>query len=109
MLCQISRGPVIFLVGGGGCCPQEELLRQSGICQGDPLSPIFFSLITSLIVFVLRQHGLEIWLYSDDALLCLACPWEELDARLHAVLHDFLEFGDFTGLRLNLGKTKALV
>ena len=57
VLCQILRGPVLFLVGGD-VVREERLLPSSGIRQGDPLSPIFFSLLTSLIVLVLRRHGL---------------------------------------------------
>ena len=77
VLCQILRWPVLFVVGGD-VVREEQLLPSSGIRQGDPLSPIFFSLLTSLIVFVLRHHGLEVWLYSDDALLRIFCLWTVL-------------------------------
>ena len=55
VLTQILQEPVLFLVGGG-VVREEELRPSSGIRQGDPLSPIIFSLVTSLIIYVLRLY-----------------------------------------------------
>ena len=50
--CQVLRGAVHFLVGGD--VERSQVLNPaSGIRQGDPLSPILLSLVTSLIVYVL--------------------------------------------------------
>ena len=108
VLCQILSGPVLFLVGGA-VVREEQSLPSSSIRQGDPLSPIFFSLLTSVIVFVLRRHGFEVWLYSDDAMLRISCSWTILTQTVQSVLDDFSEFGAFTGLCLNLHKTKVLL
>ena len=108
VLCQILSGPVLFLVGGD-VVREEQLLPWSCIRQGDPLSPIFFSLLMSPVVFVLRRHGLEVWLYSDDALPRILCLWMVLAQTVQSVLDNFSEVGAFTSLRLNLRKTKALL
>ena len=56
---------MLFLVGGDD--PREEELRPtSGIRQGDPHSPILFSLATSLIIYVLSPHNAAVWLSFDD-------------------------------------------
>ena len=108
VLCQILLGHVLFLVGGD-VAREEQPLPSSGIRQGDPLSPIFFPLLTSHIVFVLRRHGLEVWLCSHDALVRISCLWTVLTQTVQSVLDDFTEFGAVTCLRLNLHKMKALL
>ena len=108
MLLQIVRGPVLFLVMGDEV--QEEVLHPaSGIRQGDPLPLILFSLLTSLICFVLRPYGAVIWLYSDDALIRLVRPEDSLEGDLQRLLEEFTSFGDYSGPRLNLDKTRVLL
>ena len=85
---------------------EEQPSPPRGYAKGAPFSPIFFSPLTSLIVFVLRRHGVDVWLYSDDALLCLARSWDELEGKLCALLDDLPEFGDFTGFRPRGGGCK---
>ena len=62
VLLQILRGRVLFLVLWG-VVREESLSRASGVHHGDPLSPILFSLLTSIICFVLRPYGVCVWLY----------------------------------------------
>ena len=69
VLTKILQGPVLFLVGGD-VVRDEELRPAFGIPQGDPLFPILFSLVMSM----LRPHDATFWLYSDDALLRFSCP-----------------------------------
>ena len=99
--CQILCGPVPFLVGGDAV-GEEELHPQSGIRQGDPLSPILFSLITSPVIYMMASLGATLWLYSEYALRCFPCASDEAEDRLHAVRAIFDEFGGYTCLRLNL-------
>ena len=47
--------------------------------------------------------------YSDDALLRFLCALDEAEDRLHAVRAIFDEFGEYTGLLLNLTRTKVLM
>ena len=53
--------------------------------------------------------GAIIWLYSDDALPRFPCASDKAEDRLHAVRAVFDEFGEYTGLSLNLFKTKILM
>ena len=108
VLLQILRGPFLFLVMGG-VVREHSLTPASGMRQGDPLSPILFSLLTSVICFILRPYGVDVWLYSDDALVRLCRPSAGLEADLQSLLAEFAAFGEYTGLCLNLEKTRLLV
>ena len=93
----------------GGVVREHSLTRASGIRQGDQLSPIMFSLLTSVICFILRPYGAGIWLYSDDALIRLLRPGAVLETDLQSLLAEFEAFGEYTGLCLNLEKTRLLL
>ena len=108
VLLQILRRPVLFLVMGG-VVREHSLTPASGIRQGDPLSPILFSLLTSVICFILRPYGVDVWLYSDDAQVRLCRPGVGLEADLQSLLAEFAAFGEYTGLCLNLEKTRLLL
>ena len=108
VLLQILRGPVLFLLMGG-VVREHSLTPASGIRQGDPLSPILFSLLTSVICSILRPYGVDVWLYSDDALVRMCRPGAGLEADLQSLLAEFAVFGEYTGLCLNLEKTRLLL
>ena len=108
LLLQILRGPVLFLVMGG-IVREHSLTPASGIRQGDPLSPMLFSLLTSVICFIPRHYGVDISLYSDDTLVQLLWPGTFLEANLQSLLAEFATFGEYTALCLNLEKTCLLL
>ena len=66
----------------GGVVREHYLTPVSGIRKGDPLSPILFALLTSVIYFILRPYGVDLWTYSDDALVRLCRPGAGLEADL---------------------------
>ena len=59
VLLHILRGPVLFLVIGG-VVREHALTPASQLRQGDPLSPIWFCLLTPVIGFILRPYGVSI-------------------------------------------------
>ena len=93
----------------GGVVREHSLTPASGIRQGDTLSPILFSLMTSVICFILRPYGVGIWLYSDDAPVWLLRPGAVLEVDLQSLLAEFEAFGEYTRLYLNLEKTRLLL
>ena len=61
-------------------------------------------------MYVLRPLDAAVWLYSDDALLGFDCASSANNENLlYEVCSFFVEFGQYTGLCLNLSKTKALL
>ena len=108
VLLQILRGPVMFLVMGG-VVREHSLTPASGIRQRDPLFPVLFSLLTSVICFTLRPYVVGVRLYFDDALVRLLRPGAVLEADLQSLLAEFAAFGEYTGHCLNLEKTRLLL
>ena len=82
---------------------------RAGTHQGDPLSPALFSLVASFVIFPLQDlgPGLTIMMYADDLIIFLdgrANP--QLLRRVWEVVSCF---GQFSGLKVNLSKTAAIV
>ena len=88
---------------------EHSLPLASGRRQGDPLSSTFISLLTSVICFILRAYGVDVWLYSDDALVRLCRPGAGPEADRQSLLIEFAAFGEYTGLCLNPVETRLLL
>ena len=105
---EVMRGETMFLVGKS---PVREtpLMPQSGIRQGDPFSPLIFVLVASLVVFVVPRRHARLWLYSDDTFIRVACSKVALATEVEKVIAKVREFGLWSGLRLNMVKSEAIV
>ena len=108
LILHLLRAPYLYSVGKG-YVPGVYHHPRAGTRQGDPLSPALFSLVASFVIFPLQDlgPGLTIMMYADDLISFLdgrANP--QLLGKVWEVVSCF---GQFSGLKVNLNKTAAIV
>ena len=86
-------------------------VRRAGIRHGDPFSPAIFPLWASAIIPVLQKlHvGLKVRMYADDLIGYLSCDAQVATEVVAFIVHFLREFGLYTGLRVNVGKSTIIV
>ena len=108
LILHLLRAPYLYSVGKG-YVPGVYHYPRAGTRQGDPLSPALFSLVASFVIFTLQDLGpaLTVMMYADDPIIFFdgkANP--QLLKRVWEVVS---RFGQFSGLKINLNKTAAIV
>ena len=94
----------------GPWCNLWFWVRRAGIQQGNPFSPAIFALLAFAMILVLQElHvGLRVRMYADDFSVYLLCSAEEATPVAPPILHCLREFGLYTGLRMNVGKSTII-
>ena len=106
LILHLLRAPYLYSVRKG-YVPGVYHHPRGGTRQGDPLSPALFSLVASFVIFPLQDlgPGLTIMMYADVIFLDgRANP--QLPGRVWEVVSCV---GKFSGLKVNLNKTAAIV
>ena len=104
----LLRAPYLYSVGKG-YLPGVYHHPRGGTRQGDPLSPALFSLVASFVIFPLQDLGpvLTVMKYADD--LIIFFDRRANPQLLKRVCEVVSRFGRFSGLKVNLNKTAAIV
>ena len=108
LILHLLRAPYLYSVGKG-YVPGIYHHPRAGTRQGDPLSPALFSLVASFVIFPLQDlgPGLTVMMYADDLIIFL--DGQANPQLLKRVWEVVSRFGQFSGLKVNLSKTAAIV
>ena len=110
LLMSIFKSPFIFAVGKG-MIPEVQLTPESGVRQGDPLSPALFVMVCSVLVKTIQHISahIKVLFYADDLLLYIPLPPREVCALLPAIFEVIHRYGVVVGLTTNLSKSAFLI
>ena len=110
LLLSMLTSPFAFGVGKG-IVPSVLLHPQSGVRQGDPLSPALFAMACSILVPMIQKLSphIKVLFYADDLLLYIPLP-APLATKLVARVFEVLKiYGEHVGLKLNHKKSAFIL
>ena len=106
LLVQSLSGEVQFCIDNV-VAPNVSMTPQSGIRQGDPLSPPIFAVLTVFLSYHFKDQcpGAVLMLYADDLLIWIPGGDAAVERQAQSSMRVLQEFGAFSGLKVNMGKS----
>ena len=110
LLVQSLSGEVQLCIDNG-VAPNVSMAPQSGIRQGDPPSPPIFALSTVFLIYHFKDQCpvAVLMLYADDLLIWISGGNAAAERQAQSAMRVLQEFGAFSGLKVNMQKSFAIL
>ena len=82
---------------------------KSRYTTGRPILSSNICVIAFILVLQKVHVGLQVKMYADDLIVYLSCSAEEANDIVASIVHCLREFGVYTGLRMDVGKSTIVL